>query len=80
MWSKINRDKVGALIEQPAFYPYLSGRDNLRVVAGSGPAVAQVRAALTEVTAKPGEVVGRVRLTVPRSAFHFVTASAWRSA
>jgi ABC-2 type transport system ATP-binding protein len=27
---------VGALIESPAFYPYLSGRDNLRVVAGAG--------------------------------------------
>ena len=24
---------VGALIESPAFYPYLSGRDNLRVMA-----------------------------------------------
>lgn len=31
--------RVGALIEQPAFYPYLSARDNLRVVAGSGPTV-----------------------------------------
>ncbi len=28
---------VGALIETPAFYPYLSGRDNLRVVGASGP-------------------------------------------
>jgi ABC-2 type transport system ATP-binding protein len=27
-------DRVGALIEGPAFYPYLSGRDNLRVLAG----------------------------------------------
>jgi ABC-type multidrug transport system ATPase subunit len=26
--------RVGALIEAPAFYPYLSGRDNLRVLAG----------------------------------------------
>ena len=26
-------DRVGALIEGPAFYPYLSGRDNLRVLA-----------------------------------------------
>ena len=24
---------VGALVESPAFYPYLSGRDNLRVIA-----------------------------------------------
>jgi ABC-2 type transport system ATP-binding protein len=27
---------VGALIESPAFYPYLSGRDNLRVLSGVG--------------------------------------------
>lgn len=26
-------EKIGALIESPAFYPYLSGRDNLRVMA-----------------------------------------------
>ena len=25
--------RVGAIIETPAFYPYLSGRDNLRVLA-----------------------------------------------
>ena len=25
--------RVGALVESPAFYPYLSGRDNLRVMA-----------------------------------------------
>ena len=43
-----------------------------RLLESAGPAVAQVRAALTEATAKPGEVVGRIRLTVPRSAFHFV--------
>jgi ABC-2 type transport system ATP-binding protein len=30
--------EVGALIEAPAFYPYLSGRDNLRVLGGTGPA------------------------------------------
>ena len=28
--------KVGALIETPSFYPYLSGRDNLRVMARYG--------------------------------------------
>jgi ABC-2 type transport system ATP-binding protein len=32
------RRRLGALIEAPAFYPYLSGRDNLRVLAGLGPA------------------------------------------
>lgn len=26
--------RIGAIIETPAFYPYLSGRDNLRVLAG----------------------------------------------
>jgi ABC-2 type transport system ATP-binding protein len=26
--------RIGALVEAPAFYPYLSGRDNLRVLAG----------------------------------------------
>ncbi len=43
-----------------------------RLVESAGPAVAQVRAALTEVTAKPGDVVGRLRLTVPRAGFDFV--------
>jgi DNA-binding transcriptional LysR family regulator len=43
-----------------------------RLVESAGPAVAQVRAALTEATAKPGEVVGRLRLTVPRAGFDFV--------
>jgi len=35
--------RVGALIEQPAFLPYLSGRDNLRVVEAAGPAVPAAR-------------------------------------
>ena len=34
------RSTIGALIEAPAFYPYLSGRDNLRALAGVGPAPA----------------------------------------
>jgi DNA-binding transcriptional LysR family regulator len=41
-----------------------------RLVEAAGPAVAQTRAALQEVSAKPGEVVGRLRLTVPRSALY----------
>lgn len=45
-----------------------------RLIELAGPAVAQVQAALKEVSAKPGEVVGRLRLTVPRAAFHFVIA------
>jgi ABC-2 type transport system ATP-binding protein len=28
--------QVGALVESPAFYPYLSGRDNLRILAHTG--------------------------------------------
>ena len=41
---------VGAMIESPAFYPYLSGRDNLRVLAwAGGVAPARVAAALDVV-------------------------------
>jgi ABC-2 type transport system ATP-binding protein len=42
--------RVGAMIEAPAFYPYLSGRDNLRVLArAGGVAAARVEAALDVV-------------------------------
>ena len=34
---------VGALIESPAFYPYLSGRQNLRALAASGAPVSPGR-------------------------------------
>jgi ABC-2 type transport system ATP-binding protein len=34
---------VGALIESPSFYPYLSGRDNLKVIASTGAAPARGR-------------------------------------
>ena len=34
---------VGALIESPSFYPYLSGRDNLKVIAATGAAPAKGR-------------------------------------
>ena len=30
--------QVGSLVESPAFYPYLSGRDNLRVIGSTGAA------------------------------------------
>src|SRR5580704_14534932 len=43
-----------------------------RLVEGAGPAVAQAMAALAQVSAAPGEVVGRVRLSVPRTAVPFV--------
>jgi len=43
-----------------------------RLVESAGPAVGQALAALTEVTAQSGEAVGRLRLSVPRSAVPFV--------
>jgi DNA-binding transcriptional LysR family regulator len=43
-----------------------------RLVEGAGPSVAQVVAALGQAAAQKGEVVGRVRLSVPRSALPFV--------
>lgn len=39
-----------------------------RLVESVGPVVAQTAAALAEVSAKPGEVVGRLRLSVPHMA------------
>ena len=42
--------RVGAMVEAPAFYPYLSGRDNLRVLAGhAGVAPSRIDAVLDEV-------------------------------
>jgi ABC-type multidrug transport system ATPase subunit len=42
--------RIGALIETPTFYPYLSGRDNLRVLAlHSGAPEARIAAVLEEV-------------------------------
>jgi ABC-2 type transport system ATP-binding protein len=46
--------RTGALIETPAFYPYLSGRDNLRVFGATGPAAGRSR---------PDEVLEAVGLT-----------------
>src|SRR6266581_4860349 len=43
-----------------------------RLVDSAGPAMRQALAALTEVSAQPGEVVGRVRLSVGRMAVPFV--------
>jgi DNA-binding transcriptional LysR family regulator len=39
-----------------------------RLLASAGPGLAQALAALGEVSAQPGETVGRVRVTVPRMA------------
>jgi DNA-binding transcriptional LysR family regulator len=43
-----------------------------RLVESAGPALGQALAALTEVSAQPGEAVGRLRLSVPRAAVPFV--------
>lgn len=43
-----------------------------RLVEGIGPAFVHTAAALAEVSAKPGEVVGLLRLSVPRSAVALV--------
>jgi len=45
---------VGAIVESPAFYPYLSGRDNLRALAiYSGVAASRVDPALQQVELLP---------------------------
>jgi ABC-2 type transport system ATP-binding protein len=42
--------RIGAMVEAPGLYPYLSGRDNLRVLAGhAGAAPERVDAVLAEV-------------------------------
>jgi DNA-binding transcriptional LysR family regulator len=43
-----------------------------RLVDSAGPSLAQLAAALSEVSAQPGETVGRVRLSVPPMAVPFV--------
>jgi DNA-binding transcriptional LysR family regulator len=43
-----------------------------RLVASTAPAIGQLVSALDAASAKPGEVVGRVRLTVPRAAVPFI--------
>ena len=46
-----------------------------RLVESAGPAVDQTRAALAEASAPQGALVGRLRLTVPRVAMHFVLSA-----
>jgi ABC-2 type transport system ATP-binding protein len=50
---------VGALVESPAFFPYLSGRDNLRVLTGVGAAPRPGRVeevlALVELSDRAGD-------------------------
>ena len=48
--SPASLSRLGAMVETPAFYPYLSGRDNLRVVARyAGVSSARIEAALQQV-------------------------------
>src|SRR4051794_10325696 len=43
-----------------------------RLVENAGPAMRQTIAALAEVSAQPGETIGKIRLSVPRAAVPFV--------
>ena len=45
-----------------------------RLVESAGPALGQALTALTEASAQPGELVGRLRLSVPRVAVRYVIA------
>ena len=45
-----------------------------RLVEGAGPALGQALATITEVSARPGETVGRLRLSVPQAAIPYVIA------
>src|ERR687889_630447 len=57
--------RVGALVESPAFYPYLSGRDNLRVVAsyaGGSPARVEEVLDTVELTGRAGDKVRKYSL------------------
>jgi ABC-2 type transport system ATP-binding protein len=52
-------ERVGALVEEPAFWRFLSGRTNLEYLARAGGSAAGTRERLGRV----GEVLGRVGLT-----------------
>jgi ABC-2 type transport system ATP-binding protein len=58
--------QVGALIETPSFYPYLSGRENLRVLAATGAPVVPSRIAellqLVGLTDRAGDAVSTYSL------------------
>jgi ABC-2 type transport system ATP-binding protein len=58
--------EVGALIESPAFYPYLSGRENLRVLAATGAPTTRTRIdemlELVGLTDRAADRVGRYSL------------------
>ncbi len=57
---------VGSLIETPSFYPYLSGRENLRALAAAGPPTPKQRVSevleLVGLTERGGDKVSRYSL------------------
>ncbi|MFC0530189.1 ABC transporter ATP-binding protein [Phytohabitans kaempferiae] len=58
-------DGIGALIEGPAFYPYLSGRENLRVLArhsGCPPRRIDIALDLVDLTERAGDRYGTYSL------------------
>lgn len=50
-----------------------------RLLERAGPALTEAVAAMSEVTAQPGETIGRVRLTVPRAAVPYVVSPVVRT-
>ncbi|WP_129672284.1 ABC transporter ATP-binding protein [Candidatus Chloroploca sp. Khr17] len=54
--------RVGAMIEAPAFYPYLSGYDNLRVLCRAGGIAEQRIAEVLEVVEMTGRAREKVRV------------------
>jgi ABC-2 type transport system ATP-binding protein len=58
--------EVGALVETPSFYPYLSGRENLRALAAAGPKTPKSRVSevleLVGLTERGGDKVSRYSL------------------
>ena len=54
--------RIGSLIETPSFYPFLSGRDNLRVLARYARAPeARIEAVLEEVGSRPAHAIAFAR-------------------
>ena len=58
--------EVGSLVETPSFYPYLSGRENLRALAAAGPKTPKTRVSevleLVGLTERGGDKVSRYSL------------------
>ena len=57
VWSALRR--VGAVIEEPAFYPYLSGRDNLEALARAIGGISRAKIAEGARASRPISFVSR---------------------